>query len=156
MASKIVSIEKESYLVCRDEYDDDYCNEKFDVNYSKFVFEDNNENGNNKKYNIYHPENMKDGMTYFLVYAKYSTGCTFGTTSGLTQEIALLESEEKAKELVNLLNEEKYTLVERNIYTVYKVTLSTGEVIEFISQWEDYFDSFDGADYVPIKAEKKK
>lgn len=78
----------------------------------------------------------KPGVPYYLLYAVYSTGDSFGWDAGKCIEfIELYQSFEKAEENMDKLNCDQSSEV--------KIESETGEVYNFFIPWNGYFESLD-------------
>jgi hypothetical protein len=84
------------------------------------------------------------GEEYYLLYAVYSTGCSFGHDDNYCIEfIDLYKTKEKADEAYKLLDENA---------NANKITFETesGKIHEYHTPWNDYFESISYIELKPV------
>lgn len=89
------------------------------------------------------PDDVNIGDTVYAVIAVYSTGDTFGNSSGSELElVSIHKSEELAKKNVTKLQsenkDERYSM---------EIELDNGEVLKRYCPWDGYFESLDYVEY---------
>lgn len=89
----------------------------------------------------------KKDQTYYLVYVRHASGCSFCTHYGLLECVNLYETEEKAYKAMNEIESKN------GAYPIKIETESGGELL--VGGWDDYFGGFDYADVESVKIIKK-
>lgn len=90
-------------------------------------------------------DDVKVGDKFYAVIAVYSTGDTFGHSSGSELElVSLHKSEELAKKNASVIETRDRNTGER--YSV-EIELDNGEILKRYCPWDGYFESLDYVEY---------
>lgn len=91
-----------------------------------------------------------DATEAYLVWAEYTTGCTFGSTAGNVEAIAVFSSKEKAEKCAKQCRE--YAPSDYNGWLMH-IVLENGKSHELYIPWLGYFESLNSVsvDCLPIE-----
>jgi hypothetical protein len=86
---------------------------------------------------------VKSGDIVFLVYALYSDGDSFGSSTGNIEYVAVYKSKEKAEACVKQINDSVDK--SRNTYSM-EYTTESGSVLTVSCPWIGYFNRLESAE----------
>lgn len=91
---------------------------------------------------------VKEGVTYYLLWADYETGDSFGRDSGQTEWVALYESKDIAEKAANILRDNYDN--KRNQYEV-TIPLTENKEMSFYIPWKGYFEHLNYLEVTPVE-----
>ena len=97
------------------------------------------------------------GEKYYLLYAEYNTGDSFGYDDGVIEYIGLYEPKEQAQkqaELIKIHNDKyekdhKWTKNESS-YSL-DIEMPNGQVVKISAPWNGYFESLNFVDVIEVE-----
>lgn len=104
------------------------------------------------------PFDVVEGEEYYLLYAVYSTGCSFGHDQhGQIEFIDLYKSKEKAQAAFNVIDEfQSLSDSERDNYkNTVNLIREDGKPYSFYVPWNGYFESLSYIEVLPIHLNSK-